>query len=626
MIRILEDRVVNRIAAGEVVERPAAVVKELVENSLDAGATDVRVALRAGGRDLIQVTDNGRGMGRLDATLCLERHATSKIREFEDLERVRTLGFRGEALPSIASVSRFDLRTRLHDEATGTRVSVEGGRLAGVRDDGGPPGTTISVRSLFFNVPARRKFLRTVATELSHCVEAVRRQCLLRPGLDIEVLHDGRTLLRSAASTDPRARLHDVLGTEADQLLAVDFSEGELRCVGHIAPHDVHRNSANGAAYHFVNGRFVRDPLVRRAVAEAYRGLVPRGRHPVVAIDLRLPTDLVDCNVHPAKTEVRFADGRRVQRMLAEGLRRVLEDRGIKQRGSPRPQAAPVARGAEGPTQLTLTGEELPTPLPPRVPAPRPAPAPPPPGEARPAPTPPAAAPAPATVAAPAPPRWQPRPPLGPPGGRPPLAPAPRSWAPPPPRATPPPAPAGPAAPVRAFRELRVLGQIGSTRVACADGEDLIVIDQDAARRAAIRAELARSPERLPLAEPAVVASARPVGAAAAACEALGLELGDFGEGSVLVRAVPRALSGVPPATLVAAALGPDTATDPKARIAALAACAPSLAGRSLSPYELRGLLRRLDELGLSPLHPPPGLLVRLPADHLAAAIAKGQP
>ena len=244
MIKILSDATVNKIAAGEVVERPASVVKELVENSIDAGATDLRVELKGGGRNLIRIIDNGSGMNRADATLCLERHATSKIRSDEDLFRIATLGFRGEAIPSIASVSRFELLTRPADDAIGTRVMVEGGRLVDIQDAGCPAGTTITIRSLFFNIPARRKFLRTVATELSHCLEAVVRQVLVRPELDIEVTHDGQKVIRAPVVSDIAARSADLLGAHGAALVPITFSQGELAVEGLLSPVGVHKASA----------------------------------------------------------------------------------------------------------------------------------------------------------------------------------------------------------------------------------------------------------------------------------------------------------------------------------------------------------------------------------------------
>ncbi|MEC8422886.1 MAG: DNA mismatch repair endonuclease MutL, partial [Myxococcota bacterium] len=275
MIRVLEDRVVNKIAAGEVVERPASALKELVENALDAGATDLRVELKSGGRQLIVVTDDGHGMDRTDATLCLERHATSKIRTDADLFEVATLGFRGEAVPSIAAVSRFELLTRRTEDAVATRVRIEGGRLIGVEDAASPPGTQVTVRNLFFNVPVRRKFLRTVPTELGHCLEAVTRQSLIRPHLDVEVRHDGRVSIRAPRAEDRAQRAADLLGPHGRALVPAAFERGDLTVQALVSPVGVHKGSAQGATYLYVNGRFVQDPQLRRAVREAYRGIVP---------------------------------------------------------------------------------------------------------------------------------------------------------------------------------------------------------------------------------------------------------------------------------------------------------------------------------------------------------------
>jgi len=341
MIRVLEDRVVNKIAAGEVVERPASVVKELVENALDAGARVLRVDLRSGGRNLVQVADDGAGMDRADATLCIERHATSKIRSDEDLFAIGTLGFRGEAIPSIAAVSRFELITRRHDAPAATRVVLEGGRLVTVEEAGAPVGTQVTARSLFFNVPARRKFLRTVATELGHCLEAVTRQALIRPELDVTVTHDGNTPLRAPVVSDLAGRAADLLGPHGRALMPVAFRSGALSVEGLVSPVGVHRASARGSTYLYVNGRFVADPLLRRAVREAYRGIVPKGRHPTVVLSLRVPPDHVDVNVHPSKTEVRFQHGRELAGALSRGIRDGLEQHGIQQpvRPPPRPRA-----------------------------------------------------------------------------------------------------------------------------------------------------------------------------------------------------------------------------------------------------------------------------------------------
>ena len=231
-IRILEDQVVNQIAAGEVVERPASVVKELLENSLDAGATQIDIALRDGGRALIRLSDNGCGMNRADAMMCFERHATSKIRRAEDLAGVSTLGFRGEALPSIAAVSRFQLLTRPDEEEVGTRVKIEGGVLLGCADAGCVAGTQIDVRSLFYNLPARRKFLRTRGTEQSHCVATVVREALARPEVDFSVSQDGRELLRARGGVDTATRARDLLGRHGAALMPATCAQGDLTIVG----------------------------------------------------------------------------------------------------------------------------------------------------------------------------------------------------------------------------------------------------------------------------------------------------------------------------------------------------------------------------------------------------------
>ncbi len=320
-VRILPEQVVNQIAAGEVVERPASVIKELVENALDAGATIVSIHLRDGGRERIRVEDNGRGMGEQDALMCIERHATSKIRAAEDLQRISTLGFRGEALPSIAAVSRFELTTRTATAGTATRVRIEGGRLTDVREVAGPNGTIIDVRSLFYNLPARRAFLRTRATELGHCIEAVVRQAVLRPDVDFTVRHGERQLVRAPATGDPQQRAADLLGPDARRLVEVDAQVGELHVIGLAAPAGVHRATANGAWYLYVNGRFVRDPVVRRALRQGYRDLVPSGRTPIVVCNLDLAPDRVDVNVHPTKSEVRFHDPRGVTEALATAIR-----------------------------------------------------------------------------------------------------------------------------------------------------------------------------------------------------------------------------------------------------------------------------------------------------------------
>ncbi len=351
-IRILQDQVINRIAAGEVVERPASVLKELLENALDAQASKISVDLGHGGRNLIQVTDDGTGMDRHDALLCIERHATSKIRSDADLLTIASLGFRGEALPSIASVSRFQLVTRPQHLEEGTRIEMAAGKLLSVEACGCPTGTRATVRDLFFNLPARRKFLRTVPTELSHCVEALTRVALVRPQTDFSLRHQGRESLVAPRASGMAERARDILGTVGESLKQIAFERGSLRVNGLISPIGVHRQSARGSSYFFVNGRFVRDMFLRRAVTEAYHGLVPLKRFPVVILDIELPPSDVDVNVHPTKVEVRFRHAGRLSRTLAEGLRQSLKDHGIHRPASPRPRPVPIVPSP--PSQGTL--------------------------------------------------------------------------------------------------------------------------------------------------------------------------------------------------------------------------------------------------------------------------------
>ncbi len=354
-IRILEDHVVNQIAAGEVVERPASVVKELVENALDAGAKRVEVMLVNGGRDRVRVTDDGCGMVRDDALMCLERHATSKIARAEDLNGVETMGFRGEAMPSIAAVSRFVLTTRVAECDEGTRLRVEGGTLRGVQPVGSAAGTQVDVRALFFNLPARRKFLRTRQTELHHCVEAVARQALPRPDVGFEVRHEGRDALRAPPAATLQERAVAVLGATARDLFPVDLTRDGVRIVGLLGSPHVHRSTAAGSVYTFVNKRFVRDAVLRRALREAYRDLVPRGRHPIVVLDLRVGQGSVDVNVHPQKTEVRFRDPMAVGRAVTGAIREALQEHGLRRQEARRSDAVlrgteptlPLARGVE---------------------------------------------------------------------------------------------------------------------------------------------------------------------------------------------------------------------------------------------------------------------------------------
>ncbi|HEY6119435.1 MAG TPA: DNA mismatch repair endonuclease MutL, partial [Pyrinomonadaceae bacterium] len=294
-IRVLSDHVANQIAAGEVVERPASVAKELVENAIDAGAKLISIDIESGGRRLLKVADDGEGMVRDDALLAFERHATSKINRSEDLAAIATLGFRGEALASIASVARVELVTRIQDAAAGTRVVIEGGRMRDVKDAAHPRGTTIVVRDLFFNIPARRKFLRSEATETFHLTNLVTHYALAHPEIAFGLTNNGRELVRAIEARDLRERAYQIFGPEfLENLLEVSGGYPEVaRVRGYVsAPRD--RRTSRDAQYLFVNGRFVRDRLIARALSEGYRSILPHGVYPAALLFIETPLDEVD--------------------------------------------------------------------------------------------------------------------------------------------------------------------------------------------------------------------------------------------------------------------------------------------------------------------------------------------
>ena len=347
-IRVLSDQVANQIAAGEVVERPASVVKELLENSLDAGATRIRVEIEAGGRKLIRIVDNGHGMGRDDALLAFERHATSKLRSSDDLLSIATLGFRGEALPSIASVARVSLETRAAEDEVGTVMEIAGGNLLRVEDAGLPAGTTIAVRDLFFNTPARRKFLRAEQTELGHVAALVTHYALAHPEMHFELHSATQALLVAPAVANAGERLYQIFGREVFESLIpvaaeIDFSRaglpepppwkraedyeapepGFVRLSGFVSKPELQKLNRN-SIYVFVNGRLIRDKLILHAFNEAYRNIIPPTSFPVVLLFLEMPPQEVDVNVHPAKTEVRFRQGSFVHDFVRDSVRTAL--------------------------------------------------------------------------------------------------------------------------------------------------------------------------------------------------------------------------------------------------------------------------------------------------------------
>ncbi len=348
-IRVLSDQLVNQIAAGEVVERPASVAKELVENAIDAGARRIEVDVEAGGRRLLRVADDGEGMTRDDALLAFERHATSKINRAEDLTSIRTLGFRGEALASIASVARVELLTQREGEVEGTRVQIEGGRMRDVQPAARPRGTTMTVRDLFFNVPARRKFLRSEATESFHLTNLVTHYALAHPEIAFVLTNNGRESLRAAPAADLRERAYQIFGTDfLDSLLALDGGLMDVaRARGYIsAPRE--RRTTRDAQYLFVNGRFVRDRLLSRALTEGYRTVLPHGVYPAALLFLDVPLEEVDVNVHPAKTEVRFRRAAAVADIVRESVRAALAAAGYVRRATDEEGVnAAFARGGE---------------------------------------------------------------------------------------------------------------------------------------------------------------------------------------------------------------------------------------------------------------------------------------
>jgi DNA mismatch repair protein MutL len=327
-IQVLPDSVANQIAAGEVVERPASVVKELMENALDAGARQIRIQLGQGGKRLIRVSDDGSGMGREDAILCLDRHATSKIRVAEDLQRVPTFGFRGEALPSIASVSRLTLETRSRDEEVGTRISVRGGTITGVEDMARHPGTTVSVQQLFFNAPARAKFLKAVGVETRAVTDAVAALAIAHPEVAIELHSDDRTLMELPAAGDLVERIAGLWGEEAaGALIPIDFREDGLRLRGVIQRPDATRPGFR-RSHLFVGDRPFREAAILEAADRGYRTTIPPSHRPWIFLFLEAPAGSVDVNVHPTKAEVRFGDRARIEELVERGVRAALETEG----------------------------------------------------------------------------------------------------------------------------------------------------------------------------------------------------------------------------------------------------------------------------------------------------------
>ena len=384
VIRILPEAVANQIAAGEVVERPASVAKELVENSIDAGATSVEVRVESGGKRLLRVADDGCGMTRDDALLAFERHATSKITSADDLDAIATLGFRGEALPSIAAVSRLTLETRHASEEAGTRMEFAGGKLRDVRDIARPCGTTIDVQSLFYNVPARRKFLRSESTELGHIASMVTHYALAHPDKAFRLESVSNEILKVSPVASHRERIYQVMGAkQLEQLVEfgpverqylpasapLNLAEGAeqnaeaeappiFRISGFVSRPEVHKLNRN-QIYFFVSRRLIRDRLVLHALHEAYRNILPAGIFPVAMIFLDMPPGEVDVNVHPSKAEVRFRHSSFVHDLIRDTvLQALMASRPVAAFPMPRRPDAGAAAGSPVPAHRTATPPE----------------------------------------------------------------------------------------------------------------------------------------------------------------------------------------------------------------------------------------------------------------------------
>lgn len=341
LIRLLPDHLVNQIAAGEVVERPASALKELLENSLDAGAAAITVDLAEGGSKLIRVGDDGQGIAREQLALALSRHATSKIASMEDLQRVRTLGFRGEGLASIASVSQLILSSRAVGSEQAWRVEADNGQIHEAEPAALARGTTVEVRDLYFNVPARRKFLKSASTEYAHCEDVFKRVALARPDLALTLTHNGKVQWRLKAESAAE-RVQAVLGKEfAESMLAIEEAAGGLRLAGFAGSPTVSRASRD-AQFVFVNGRFVRDKVVLHAVRQAYQDVLHLERQPLYVLFIELDPEAVDVNVHPTKTEVRFRESQAVHRFLFHALNKALAATRAGAQSAAASEAAPI--------------------------------------------------------------------------------------------------------------------------------------------------------------------------------------------------------------------------------------------------------------------------------------------
>jgi len=368
-IQVLPEAIAQKIAAGEVIERPASVVKELMENAIDAGASEIVVELKSGGLQLIRVVDNGEGMAPDDVPLALQRFATSKIREAEDLYAIETLGFRGEALPSISSVSQMILRTRPSDLMSGTRVVSEGGGVKQISETGCPVGTEIEVHQLFYNFPVRRKFLKSIRTELRYALNHFLRISLAHPSITFKLIHDGRSLEELIKTDSTLVRVEAVLGKEVvGHLEAIRFEEGEIQIDGFVSLPSFSKRNGDGISI-YINRRYVKDRIIYKALLDAYRHILPSDRYPIAILFIRVSPSSVDVNVHPTKAEVKFKEPEKVYQAVWSCVRRALEEVSLHAKGaSPESVKEVVQHGEPQPSfpfqniwrgQSTSWGEEI---------------------------------------------------------------------------------------------------------------------------------------------------------------------------------------------------------------------------------------------------------------------------
>ena len=566
-IERLESEIVDQIAAGEVVERPASVVKELVENAVDADARRLRIEVRGGGRELIAVTDDGIGLSAADARLALERHATSKLRAIDDLAGLTSFGFRGEALPAIASVSRFRLRSRARGEAEGVELDIEAGVLIAERACGTSEGTRIEVADLFANLPARRKFLKSASTEWGHVSDWLGRAALALPNVHFDVVRDDQPAWSWPAVADPIERIAAVLGEEdAAALVGAEGEAGALALRAFVSRPEAHRATGNGI-HLFVNGRPVRDRLLRHALLQVYRDVLPRGRFPSAVLFLRVAAGGVDVNVHPAKWEVRFADPQSVYRLIERTLQGALARRawlgGAAPAAGPRDALASVVRDrSDSISDWPFAGARA--------------------------------------TANPALPFARDGLPVAETASSPRDSAAPR------------------------FGELRVIGQLLGTYVLLEGRDGLLLVDQHAAHERVLyeRLRAAWLAGKLPRQALLVPATFELAPSAVAACDRntswlaqLGFEVEAFGDRSVVLRAVPEIFAGRDPHPLLrelseqlVAEGGEGRANRPldaADRIFASVAChAARRAGDVLHIDELRALVAELDAIPWAPTCP----------------------